>query len=280
MPPLNSSAPVRSYASILVPMDLTVDAERRAGLAANLADRFSSRLIGAAAHPIAAPMYVEVPVAGVVSTVEIEEGRARENLAKAEAAFRKAAGSRNAVEWRQAVTFALDHVLAQARAADLIVAARPRRDGPMFDPMSVDGGGLVMAAGRPVLFVPPGLEQLSAKRIVIGWKDTRESRRAIWDALPLLKAAEEVSVVSVETDDRAAKDVAAYLGSHGVAAVAKAQPKPTGSVGDELVRIANSERADLIVCGAYGHSRIGEWVFGGVTHDLLDHSPICCLMAH
>ena len=280
MPQLNSSAPVRPYANILIPMDLTPETGRRAEVAVSLADRFSSRLIGVAAHPIAAPMYVETPVKGVASILDIEGGRARENLAKAEAAFRKAAGSRNNVEWRQAVTFPLDHVLEQARAADLIVAERPRRDQQTFGPMSVDGGDLVMAVGRPVLFVPPNVEQVSAKRVVVGWKDTRESRRTVWDALPLLKAAQEVLVVSVETDDHAAKDVAAYLGSHGVTASAKTQHKPAASVADELVRSAESELADLIVCGAYGHSRIGEWVFGGVTRDLLDHAPICCLMAH
>jgi nucleotide-binding universal stress UspA family protein len=281
MPQLNSSASVRAYANILIPMDLDRWTVRRAKLATDLADRFSGRLIGVAAHPIPAPPYVEVPVEGVTSILEIEEGRARENLANAEAVFRTIVGSRNNVEWRQAVRVPLDHVLDQARAADLIIAARPRRNEQSFDPMSIDGGDLVMAAGRPVLFVPPHVEHLSAKRIVVGWKDTRESRRAVWDALPLLKAAQEVLVVSVETDDHAAKDVAAYLNSHGVTASAKTQPnKPPGSAAHELVKTAESELADLIVCGAYGHSRIGEWVFGGVTRDLLDHSPICCLMAH
>lgn len=280
MPQLNPSAPVRPYANILIPMDLDRWTERRAKLATGLADGFSSRLIGVAAHPIAAPAYVEVPVEGVTSILEIEEDRARENLANAEAVFRKIVGSRNNVEWRQAVRFPLDHVLDQARAADLIIAARPRWNEQSFGPMSIDGGDLVMAAGRPVLFVPPHVEHLSAKRILVGWKDTRESRRAVWDALPLLKAAQEVMVVSVETDDHAAKDVAAYLGRHGVTASAKTQRKPPGPVAHELVRTAESELADLIVCGAYGHSRIGEWVFGGVTRDLLDHSPICCLMAH
>jgi nucleotide-binding universal stress UspA family protein len=280
MPQANSLTLARSYATILIPMDLGSESDHRAELAMSLADRFSSRLIGVAAHPIAAPMYVEAPAEGVASIMEIEEGRARENLAKTEAVFRKMVGNRNNIEWRQAVTFPLDHALQQTRAADLIIAGRPRGDEPAFDPMSINGGDLVMAAGRPVLFAPPGVQYLSGKRVVVGWKDTRESRRAVWDALPFLKAAEEVLVVAVEADEHSAKDVAAYLGSHGIAASAKAHRMPTRSVGDELVRVAESELADLIVCGAYGHSRIGEWVFGGVTRDLLDHSPVCCLMAH
>jgi nucleotide-binding universal stress UspA family protein len=280
MPHAESSKPERGYASILLAMDLDPDTENRARLATGLADRFSSRLIGVAAQAIVAPMYFEAPIGGVPSILEIEEQRAKENLAKAEAIFRKIAGNRNNIEWRQDLTFPLDHALDQARAADLIVVARPRHGEQPSGPVALDGGDLVMDTGRPVLFVPPKIDMLSAKRIVVGWKDTREARRAVWDALPLLEAAEEVMVVSADTDKHAVEDVAAYLARHGVPASAQNQPKPVKSVADELVRIASQEAADLIVCGAYGHSRTREWVFGGVTHDLLDHCPICCLMAH
>lgn len=174
----------------------------------------------------------------------------------------------------------LSIICEQARVADLIVAARPRRDEKAFGPMTIDGGDLVMTVGRPVLFVPPEIDHLSAKRVIVGWKDTRECRRAVWDALPFLEAANEVMVAAIGADNRAGKDVAGYLGSHGVEALALNETKAVGSVGDELVRLAEQEGADLIVCGAYGHSRSREWVFGGVTHDLLDHSPLCCLMSH
>jgi nucleotide-binding universal stress UspA family protein len=281
MPQSNNASIVSAYSSIMVVMDLDPETERRAALAANLADRSSGRLLGVAAHPITAPMYFEAPVDGVASIIEIEEQRANDNMRKAETAFRHVVGSRNNVEWRQRLTFPLEYALEQARAADLIVAARPHRNARDFDPMAVDGGDLVMAAGRPVLFVPPHVEQLSAKRIIVGWSDTREARRAVWDALPLLKAAQEVLVTSVGSDNSAAKEVAAYLRGHSVeAASALNQPHPVGSAGLELVRIAEQETSDLIVCGAYGHSRAQEWVFGGVTRDLLDHSSICCLMAH
>lgn len=132
----------------------------------------------------------------------------------------------------------------------------------------------------PVLFVPPHLDNLFAKRIVVGWKDSREARRAVWDGLPFLKRAEEVFVVSVDVDRGSADDVARYLGCYGVEACALARPRPTIAVADEIVRIAEQEGADLIVCGAYGHSRTREWIFGGVTRDLLDHAPLCCLTTH
>lgn len=269
-----------TYASIMVPMDLAARSEHRAKFAASLADRFSSRLIGIAAKPIQAPLYFEAPVEGVPGIVEIEERRSKEDLAMAEAVFRRAAGARNRVEWRQALALPRDYVLEQARAADLIVVDRPRPTDGGLRPMNVDGSDLVMDAGRPVLFVPPDVNFLSAKHVVIAWKDTRESRRAVWDSMPFLLRATEVSVVAIDVEDRSARDVAAYLGCHGIAASVLTRPEGNVAVAVEIVRIAQQEGADLIVCGAYGHSRTQEWIFGGVTRDLLDGSPLCCLMAH
>lgn len=260
-------------------MDLGPDAEGRAKLATCLADRFSSRLIGVAAHPIAPPVYFETPLPGIASAIELEERYATRQIAAAEAVFRKVAGARNRVEWRHAHTFPVDFVVEQARAADLIVAsrARPRQD---VEAMSLDAGDLVMAAGRPVLFAPPATEFLAAKHVVIAWKDTREARRAVADAMPFLKAAEDVSVVTFGTDQRGAQDVSAYLTCHGIEASVRRKDVAASAVAKELMRVAETEVADLIVCGAYGHSRASEWVFGGVTHDLLDHGRVCCLMAH
>jgi nucleotide-binding universal stress UspA family protein len=267
-----------AFATIMVPMDLDVDAANRTRLAVGLADRFSSRLIGTAAQLIEAPLYFESAVAGVASIIELEQRRAAEDAASTEAQFRGIAAGRDRVEWRSALAHPTNYVLEQCRAADLIVAGRLKRDGRT--PMSVNGGDLVMAAGRPVLFVPPGVDHLSGKRAVIGWKDGREARRAVWDSLPLLKTAEEVFVVSIDTDHESAKDVAAYLGTHGIEAGVLSRPQSPTPVADELVHLAQQEGADLVVCGAYGHSRAREWVFGGVTQDLLDRSPLCCLMAH
>lgn len=275
------SLPPPAYASIMVPMGLDPQSEATAKLATALADRFASRLIGVAAQQVAAPLYFEAPTAGVASIIELEERRIAEDLVKIEAVFRAIVGSRSRVEWRQSVAFPTSYVLEQAGAADLIVVARPQRDRRALDALGIDGGYLVMDAGRPVLFVPPNVEYLSAKRIVIGWKDVREARRAVCDGLALLTRAEEIFVVSSGGDVRGAQDVRAYLGYHGIDAHILAPPvSPAGSTADELVRIAQGEGADLIVCGAYGHNRAREWVFGGVTHDLLHHSPLCCLMSH
>ena len=268
------------YTNVMVPMDLGSDAECRAKLAADLADRFSSGLLGIAAADIRTPLYFESDVTGVVGIIEMEERRARENLKKAEASFRRIAGGRNKTAWRQSLMSPIDYVLEQARAADLIVAERVQRAEDWSSLMGVNGGSLVLGAGRPVLFVPPKVDYVAAKRVIIGWKDTREARRAVWDSLPFLKLAKEVLVVAITAERGGAQDASDYLARHGIASGVLERAESDAAVADELIRLASQEGADLIVCGAYGHSRAREWILGGVTRDLLDHSPLCCLMTH
>src|SRR5262249_41476521 len=121
---------------------------------------------------------------------------------------------------------------------------------------------------------------------VVAWKDTRESRRAVRDALPFLQEAKEVVLVEVgehESQSQAKKnlaDVAAYLVRHQVVVAAEVWRRPPGLVAAELLRVVQEEKEDLIVAGGYGHSRLGEWIFGGVTRELLAASPVCCLLSH
>ena len=139
-----------------------------------------------------------------------------------------------------------------------------------------------MELGRPILVVPPGIVNCSARRVIIGWKNTREARRAVSDSMPLLQQSQEVLVVCAGANPREewGSDVQEYLSIHGVSARTLIRPISEELIADELLRTAESEGADLIVCGAYGHSRLREWMLGGVTRNLLDRSSICCLLAH
>jgi nucleotide-binding universal stress UspA family protein len=151
---------------------------------------------------------------------------------------------------------------------------------------SLDPGGAILKMGRPTLVVPAEVETLRAEHVVIGWKDTREARRAVRDALPLLQQATRVTIVEAcgRDEERTAlgrlDDVTNYLTYHGVKGGARVMLQREGSGADQLVQIAQEERADMLVTGAYGHSRLGEWIFGGMTRELLATSPICCLMSH
>ena len=135
------------------------------------------------------------------------------------------------------------------------------------------------------LVVPPDVESLQAENVVVGWKEARESRWAVLDAMPFLLKASRVCVVECDETGQErtvphVEDVSRYLERHGVKVVSRAPVHAVKSVADELVRVAKDEGADLIVAGAYGHSRLGEQIFGGVTRDLLSMSPICCLLSH
>ena len=127
---------------------------------------------------------------------------------------------------------------------------------------------------------------LSARHIAIAWKDVREARRAVRDALPFLRQAESVMIVEIseggegDQAQRHVKDVADYLARHRIDIIAERVRPAEVSVTDALLRLIHDENVDLVVSGAYGHSRLGEWVFGGVTRDLLVQSPVCCLMSH
>ena len=129
------------------------------------------------------------------------------------------------------------------------------------------------------------MTRLAAARVLIAWKDTREARRAVQSALPFLRVAEQVTMLEIA--DEALKEAAlahlddleVYLGRHRIKVSGKAVLRAVGSVSEQLKRTARNDGADLIVAGAYGHTRLGEWIFGGVTRDLLRTTEVCCLFS-
>jgi nucleotide-binding universal stress UspA family protein len=144
-------------------------------------------------------------------------------------------------------------------------------------------GDLLMRSGRPVLAVPAGIGALGERDIVIAWKSTREARRAVSDAMPLITRARNVHIVHVgegnEPANDAVEDVRALLARHDVFANAK-NLEHDGSAGEMLLAAARRTGADLIVAGGYGHTRLREWILGGVTQSILERSHIPCLMSH
>lgn len=269
-----------TYASIMVAVDLTPGARDRVRLAGHLADDFRARLIGVAAETpaYAVPPVGPTPASAYALTASNET--VLNDLRQAHAAFEEAAGNRSRVEWRSNIELPLPFLVAQAAAADLVVVGRKTEPGPVL--FSVDPGDLVMRVGRPVLVVPPGMDHLDAKRVAVGWKNTREARRAVWDALPFLKQASQVVVISVDDGDGATdlRDLIGFLQAHEVYATSVRKGTEGVEASEALVEAACEQAADLLVTGAYGHGRLREWAFGGVTRDLLAYAPVCCLMSH
>jgi nucleotide-binding universal stress UspA family protein len=270
--------------SLMVYVD-THDAESdHIELAGALADRFDAMLIGMSALALRPPVVVDgVPVDGVLMQAEIKNIKAK--LAEKGNWFRAiATGGHRRLEWRYALDLPTEALARECRSADMVVIGREAGRGDVYS--ALDPAGAILKVGRPALVVPPKVKSLSAEHVIVGWKDTREARRAVYDALPLLRKAARVLVVEIfEASEKGAaqeqvSDVVHYLVRHQVRADARVVPLEDGSGAKQLLRSAEDEGADLLVAGAYGHSRLGEWVFGGMTRELLAASPICCLLSH
>lgn len=273
-----------SYKSVLVHVENDAATENRVKCAADIADRFGALLIGCGCE---AP---QVPVAGDafgISSGEVtvfERERVDGNLAAAKATFeRLAAGRRHA--WIAEQRLPEEGLAEVSRACDLIVTSRASRG--RGDPLQhEDIGLLIVTAGRPVLLAPRDKDYLPPSRVLVCWKDSRESRRAISDALPFLQAASEVLVVEVADQNdlgaacKRTADVAEALKRHGVPAVGEGVIQDERSTGAIIAHRADCMGADLIVAGGYGRARLSEWVFGGVTRALLEQERRFVLLSH
>jgi nucleotide-binding universal stress UspA family protein len=262
--------------TLLVHVQPEADAAPRLACAADLARRLGANLHGVGAEMIPAEATTDpYGFLGGAWVTEVQHVIA-ENLKKARAGFEKAAKGIPA-HWTEVEELPALAMARISRGADLIVAGgSPLNYADSY--RWCDPGRLMLLSGRPVLVVPPHGATLRLEAAVVAWKDTREARRALADALPLLKCADEVVVLEVcdagEVADAEVHTAAVVkaLARHGIKARAKAMAAPAERVAVELNIEAQAIGADLIVCGGYGHSRLGEWVFGGVTYDLL-HSP-------
>ena len=254
-------------------------------IAKDLADRFGAGVVGIAGRQPMQPPYGDGYLAG--DTIQLDRDTIELELKTAETAFRDAFHDHSEkVEWRSCVTTLplSDYVTREARCADLIITGATRV-AAFSATRHVNAGDLVMQAGRPVLVVPAGANQLGLKRTIIAWKDTREARRAVVDALPLLKASEQVTVIGMGRAEALPhvlahlEDVVGWLASHSVLAKALTAPCVRDAA-DSLYDIVRDVGADLIVAGAYGHNRLREWAFGGVTGDLLLCEDRCACLSH
>jgi nucleotide-binding universal stress UspA family protein len=259
-------------------------------VAGDLAERFDCEVIGIAACQPMRIGYAGMAYAGMAyvgDCFQLDRDELDAELRNAETEFRKALTSRApSLQWRSDVTVEplSDYFAREARGADLIITHTSSAE-PTDNSRRINTGSLVIQAGRPVLIAPAHAKALKLDRMLVAWKDNREARRAIRDALPLLMAATEVVVATLVDADHVARaeadldDVLAWLKRHGVAATALAVAA-TGDDYEQLRAIAKAHKPDVIVAGAYGHSRLHEWVLGGVTKDLLHDTHVCALLSH
>lgn len=274
-----------TYATLMAHLELGRSNAGLLRVTAGLAARFGSAVIGAVACQPIQIAYGDGYFPGALED-EDQDQKTRE-MGAAEDEFRALLSpATHRLEWRQALTTEAlcDHFARAARAADLILTHMDT-SRLLDQTRHFNVGDLVTRAGRPVLIVPPEAERLDLDHVMIAWNDTREARRAVSDALPLLGAAKRVTVAEIAPESRlpAAReelaDVVAWLARHDIAAETLAVP-PVGPSADSIARLATVQSADLIVAGAFGHGRLREWVLGGVTLDLLLHAPRFVLLSH
>jgi nucleotide-binding universal stress UspA family protein len=248
-----------------------------------LAERFDAHVIGVAAADRVAPLYMEEG-GYAVELMERERKEIKTELTRIEHRFRTELATRaSRLEWRSVVGFPAPFLAAQAHSADLIVIGHLRQS--FSSTWNVNAGDILMAAGRPLLVIPEGAKWRDPDTIMLAWKQTRETRRAFADALPLLKIARHITLVSALEEDardpviNQLNEVRRWLERHGVNAAVRCEDiKDSAAV--DLLEISSEIRADMIVAGAYGHSRVREWALGGVTRHLLARAACPLFLSH
>lgn len=279
-----------SYKTILVSLNEVGRLDELVAAAVSLARDTGAHVSGLYVIP-AVQVY---PSVGFEAAPQVFEGNRtffKDNAARVKQAFEAAmqreglAHDFHQIDSRTPVI--AEEVLAAGRCADLLVVSATNPDeitGVERDFVEQ----LIMSAGRPVIVLPyQGNAAISLGEIIVGWNGGREAARAAFDALPLLKKAGKVRIVWIDPQKEpslrgsvAGADLAETLARHGVKAEAQGYPTDGQDEGQALLRCADDTGAGLVVMGAYGHSRLAEFIFGGATRFVLTRMSRPILMSH
>jgi nucleotide-binding universal stress UspA family protein len=273
-----------SYGTILVHAEPGHAADQRVATAVKLSEIFEAAIIGLGAEAFE-PAYASGYAIADGAIYEAIRDRIERDLPAAEQRFKcQTSGVTQPVSWVTGVQDPCTELTIHARAADIIVASRPAPgEGHAFAANCAD---LVMRAGLPVLIAADAGQPFSGRRILVGWKNTREARAALTAAMPLLTRADEVILTAIVNEAEVGAQhaelgqVAQRLTRHGVRVSCEVIAKSRAGTAEDLERAAARHDADVIVIGAYGHSRVREWALGGMTEDFIASSSKFILMCH
>ena len=291
-----------AFKDILVAVDAAPPARQRIEQAAALAQRFEAHLVGLhttlAAGPPSGRGYFESFDRSLLAPLYRDfADKVRTEAEHTRELFDGIARRRGiSAEWRIASGYPSQTAALHGRYADLIVLGQLDPDdpqAPLFRPRPEE---VALAVGRPVLAIPyAGNWEMIGRRVVVGWDASREATRAINDAMPLLAAAEAVAVLAIDPTlharggaadggashgDVPGADIALHLARHGVKAAIESTVSGGIGVGNALLSRASDFAADLLVMGAYGHSRVRELLLGGATRTIIESMTLPVLMSH
>jgi nucleotide-binding universal stress UspA family protein len=269
--------------SILVPTDQTPAMASVLETTRLVADKFGSTVSGVALRPVHVEIVAPDPIVAVTfppADWDDSEFGIKARKVFDEFATRAGADVGQKFRWRGGQSID-DAVLGSlARVYDVVVLGRPVASGA--GPRMTSLEAVLFESGRPVILAPPKAPTTLGKNIVVSWNCSTEQARATADALPLLKLAEQVTVIFVEglvVPGPSAAQCVEYLAAHDIKAREVSLPLNGKKAGDVLLAEAGRIGADLIVKGAYTQSRLRQMIFGGATSYLLAHSDIPLLMA-
>ncbi|HYU11247.1 MAG TPA: universal stress protein [Stellaceae bacterium] len=280
-----------AYKDLLVVLDADQSTGERISVAATLAARFEAHLVG---------LYVAMPPARRAEYALLDIGildipyltnpeKSRERVETTRALFEDVtARQKVSAEWRLASGYPAGTAALHGRYADLITLGQLDPYDGQVDLLRARPEEVAMLAGRPVLVVPyAGHFDRVGRRVVIGWDASREAARAVNDAMRLLAGAEVVTVLTIDPEQTPyghgeipGADIALHLARHGVKAQVERTVSAGIGVGNTLLSRAADLEADLLVMGAYGHSRVRELLLGGATRTVLTSMTLPVLMSH
>ena len=278
-----------SYKTILVHLDKQDILGKRARIAANLALADEAHLLGVAMIGISTRSFYQEQIddrdPALATHLRFLRDRAGKYVQEFEDDVRPLGLA--SYEGRVVDGEASEGVSKLGRTADLIVIGRTDLDAKGASVTPDFPEFVMMNSGRPTLIVPPKYEKETVgSKVMICWNGSRESIRAVVDALPLLKKAEVAQIVMYNIDAEsdmdvavAGTDIAEYLRRHGVN-VEILPPQKSSKIGDSLLELAARQGTDLLVMGGYGHTRFREFLLGGVTRTILEESNVPVLMSH
>ena len=272
---------------IQVHVDNDAGCTKRVKIAINLAAVMDAHLTGVhVRRSFPFPEYSMVPTSADVIKVYDEISIDQESTAHA--VFDELTAKENVeASWRSVVGSLAYHLANEAHYADLLVLGQPNPE----DPASLELGitnEVIMSAGRPCLLVPHHGNRLDmGQSPLIAWDGSREASRAIHDALPLLKKAGKATIIIVEPEmadpnfgDLPGAVISEHLARHDIDVVLEVSRGSLQNTGDTILSFADAYGHDLIVMGAYGHSRLREIVLGGATRGIIKQTKIPVLMSH
>jgi nucleotide-binding universal stress UspA family protein len=274
-----------AYKTIVAVLQDEAGAPAMLDVASGLAVRFEAHLIGVHAEPLPMPIASPMgfPDATLIGASE-DINRAREEKL-GELFASRLARENLTYEWRSLRSFSGDSVLSaleSARCGDIVIVGHGSGEGG-----SPDIDTLIQGAGRPVLLVPKERTvRTEVKRVVVAWNGSREAARAVFDALPFILTAEETTILTIDPVERAGEtgplpgaEIAATLARHGARVTIEPVASGDWSRAQVMERTVREKNADLLVLGAFSHSRLREMIFGGTTRTIIENPPCLTLMA-